>query len=197
MYGRAEGVVGDLAAVEEVFALKDLMTRLGVANLDCRHDGAALDPAWGRASYLFNAGIAGIEQAQFIGAEAELAAANANVPIIFGDFSAYIIAQRTAISTKVLRERYADVDKTGIIHCAVGKVSFDAAKLADHKWLYYRLGELGLDTGAALDDQQDAVGASRDALATRLQHPHHERGVHRPDEVTVLGAQHPLGVGAG
>ena len=39
------------------------MTRLGVANLDCRQDGAALDPKWGRASYLFNATIAGIEKA--------------------------------------------------------------------------------------------------------------------------------------
>ena len=56
-------IVGDLAAVEEMFALKDLMTRLGVANLDCRQDGSALDPQWGRATYLFNATIAGIEQA--------------------------------------------------------------------------------------------------------------------------------------
>ncbi len=39
------------------------MTRLGVANLDCRQEGAALDPRRGRASYLFNATIAGIEQA--------------------------------------------------------------------------------------------------------------------------------------
>ena len=60
---RIGAIVGDLAAVEEIFALKDLMTRLGVANLDCRQDGAALDPKWGRASYLFNATIAGIEQA--------------------------------------------------------------------------------------------------------------------------------------
>src|SRR6516164_139245 len=60
---RMGAIVGDLAAVEEIFALKDLMTRLGVANLDCRQDGAALDPAWGRASYLFNATVAGIEKA--------------------------------------------------------------------------------------------------------------------------------------
>src|ERR1700704_887962 len=60
---RIGAVVGDLAAVEEIFSLKDLMTRLGVQNIDCRQDGAALDPAWGRASYLFNATIAGIEQA--------------------------------------------------------------------------------------------------------------------------------------
>jgi NADH-quinone oxidoreductase subunit G len=60
---RIGAIAGDLAAVEEMFALKDLMTRLGVANLDCRQDGSALDPALGRASYLFNATIAGIERA--------------------------------------------------------------------------------------------------------------------------------------
>jgi NADH-quinone oxidoreductase subunit G len=61
--GRMGAIVGDLAALEEIFALKDLMTRLGVVNLDCRQDGAAVDPTWGRASYLFNATIAGIEKA--------------------------------------------------------------------------------------------------------------------------------------
>jgi NADH-quinone oxidoreductase subunit G len=60
---RIGAVVGDLAAVEEIFALQDLMSRLGVANIDCRQDGAAFDPKWGRASYLFNAGIAGIDKA--------------------------------------------------------------------------------------------------------------------------------------
>jgi NADH-quinone oxidoreductase subunit G len=63
---RIGAIAGDLAAVEEVFALKDLMTRLGVVNLDCRQDGAALDPKWGRASYLFNATIAGIERADAV-----------------------------------------------------------------------------------------------------------------------------------
>ena len=60
---RVGALVGDLAAVEEMFALKDLMTRLGVTNLDCRQDGSALDQKWGRATYLFNATIAGIDTA--------------------------------------------------------------------------------------------------------------------------------------
>jgi NADH-quinone oxidoreductase subunit G len=60
---RVGALIGDLAAVEEIFALKDLMTRLGVGNLDCRQDGSAIDPRWGRASYLFNATIAGIDAA--------------------------------------------------------------------------------------------------------------------------------------
>jgi NADH-quinone oxidoreductase subunit G len=60
---RVGALVGDLAAVEEIFALKDLMMRLGVSNIDCRQDGSALDPRWGRATYLFNATVAGIEGA--------------------------------------------------------------------------------------------------------------------------------------
>src|SRR5207237_9621828 len=42
---------------------KQLMGRLGGTNIDCRQDGAARDPSLGRASYLFNATVAGIEQA--------------------------------------------------------------------------------------------------------------------------------------
>ncbi len=60
---RIGAIAGDLTAVEEMYALKDLLTRLGSANFDCRQDGVALDPKLGRASYLFNATIAGIEEA--------------------------------------------------------------------------------------------------------------------------------------
>jgi NADH-quinone oxidoreductase subunit G len=63
---RIGAIAGDLAAVEEMFALKALMGRLGSTSLDCRQDGAALDPSLGRASYLFNATIAGIDQADGI-----------------------------------------------------------------------------------------------------------------------------------
>ena len=60
---RIGAIVGDLAAVEETFALKLLMQQLGSHNTDCRQDGAKLDPKFGRASYLFNATVAGIEKA--------------------------------------------------------------------------------------------------------------------------------------
>jgi len=60
---RIGAIAGDLAAVEEMYALKLLMASLGSANIDCRQDGAALDPAAGRAGYIFNPTIAGIEQA--------------------------------------------------------------------------------------------------------------------------------------
>jgi NADH-quinone oxidoreductase subunit G len=61
--GRIGALVGDLAAVEEIFALKLLAEKLGTPNLDCRQDGARLDPALGRASYIFNPTIAGIDEA--------------------------------------------------------------------------------------------------------------------------------------
>jgi NADH-quinone oxidoreductase subunit G len=63
---RVGAIVGDLAAVEEVYALKLLMQSLGTANIDARQDGTVLSPAFGRASYLFNSTIAGIEDADAI-----------------------------------------------------------------------------------------------------------------------------------
>jgi NADH-quinone oxidoreductase subunit G len=59
-------LAGDLAAVEEMYALKLLMQSLASPNMDCRQDGAALDPALGRASYIFNPTIEGIEQADAV-----------------------------------------------------------------------------------------------------------------------------------
>ncbi len=59
---RVAAIAGDLVDVEAMFALKDLMRRLGSPNTDCRQDGAAIDPA-ARVSWLFNTTIAGIEQA--------------------------------------------------------------------------------------------------------------------------------------
>jgi NADH-quinone oxidoreductase subunit G len=63
---RIGAIAGDLAGAEEMFALKDLFTRLGSPNLDCRQAGDKLDPKLGRASYVFNSSIEGIEQADAI-----------------------------------------------------------------------------------------------------------------------------------
>ncbi|EXL09915.1 NADH-quinone oxidoreductase subunit NuoG [Aquamicrobium defluvii] len=63
---RIGAIAGDLAAVEEMYALKRLMASLGSTNIDCRQDGAALNPALGRASYIFNPTIEGIENADAI-----------------------------------------------------------------------------------------------------------------------------------
>ena len=59
---RVGAIAGDLCNVEEMFALKTLMGSIGTPNLDCRQDGAMLDPALGRASYTFGP-VEAIEQA--------------------------------------------------------------------------------------------------------------------------------------
>jgi NADH-quinone oxidoreductase subunit G len=58
-------IVGDLAAAEEIKALKDLMGALGVANLECRQDGAKVGEG-PRQSWLFNTTIVGVENADAI-----------------------------------------------------------------------------------------------------------------------------------
>jgi NADH-quinone oxidoreductase subunit G len=65
--GRLDGkrigaIAGDLAAVEEMFALKELLAKFGSVNLAVQA-GGAFDPKAGRASYIFNPAIAGIDQA--------------------------------------------------------------------------------------------------------------------------------------
>src|SRR4029079_11368995 len=63
---RVGAIAGDLATVEEMFALKALVASFGSANRDCRQDGAKLDPAGGRGTYIFNPAIAGIDAADVI-----------------------------------------------------------------------------------------------------------------------------------
>jgi NADH-quinone oxidoreductase subunit G len=57
-------IAGDLCAVEELVAAKDLLSGLGATRLECRTDGAAYEgPA---AHWRFNTTIAGLEQADVI-----------------------------------------------------------------------------------------------------------------------------------
>jgi len=77
-------LIGDLCAAEDMYALKALARQLGVRNIDCRQDGAQMDPALGRAGYLFNSTIEGIERADailLIGCNPRLEAAVLNARI--------------------------------------------------------------------------------------------------------------------
>lgn len=93
-------IAGDLATVEEMFALKHLINALGSQNIDCRQDGAELDPSLGRASYIFNPTIAGIEEADallIIGANPRYEASVLNARIRkrwrMGDFPIAVIGE--------------------------------------------------------------------------------------------------------
>jgi NADH-quinone oxidoreductase subunit G len=59
---RIGAIAGDLAAVEEMFALKELLAKFGSVNMAVQ-GGDAFDPKAGRAAYIFNPTIAGIDQA--------------------------------------------------------------------------------------------------------------------------------------
>nr|WP_321444427.1 NADH-quinone oxidoreductase subunit NuoG [uncultured Cohaesibacter sp.] len=63
---RIGAIAGSMATVEEMFALKMLMESLGSGNMDARQDGSVLASSMGRAAYLFNATIEGIEAADAI-----------------------------------------------------------------------------------------------------------------------------------
>jgi NADH-quinone oxidoreductase subunit G len=85
--GRIDGkrigaVAGDLAGVEEMFALKELLAKCGSSNLAVQ--GGDAFAATGRASYIFNPTIAGIDQADallIIGANPRKEAAVLNARI--------------------------------------------------------------------------------------------------------------------
>jgi NADH-quinone oxidoreductase subunit G len=80
-------IAGDLAPVEDMYALKSLFLALGSPHLECRQDGSPFDPAQGRASYLFNSTIAGLEEADailLVGANPRLEAAVLNARILKG-----------------------------------------------------------------------------------------------------------------
>ncbi|MFO7297269.1 MAG: NADH-quinone oxidoreductase subunit NuoG [Pseudomonadota bacterium] len=82
---RIGAIAGDLAAAEEMFALKDLLRRLGVPNLDCRQYGEPLDPRLGRSSYIFNSTVVGIEEADvllIVGSNPRIEAAVLNARIL-------------------------------------------------------------------------------------------------------------------
>ena len=102
---RIGALAGQLAGVEEMFALKSLVTALGSSNLDSRFPGSPLHPRHGRASYLFNATIAGIEDADalvIIGANPRREAAVLNSRIrkryLKGGFPIAMIGERADLS---------------------------------------------------------------------------------------------------
>jgi NADH-quinone oxidoreductase subunit G len=104
---RFAAITGNLASVEEMFALKLLADALGSANVDCRQDGAKLDPALGRATYLFNSMIAGIDEADaflLVGTDPHLEAPVLNARILknirhaFGARPVGLIGQETDLT---------------------------------------------------------------------------------------------------
>ncbi len=152
---RIGAIAGDLATAEEIFALKDLMTRLGVANIDCRQDGAAIDPAWGRAAYLFNPTIAGIEKADallIVGANPRREAAVLNARIRkrwrAGNFAVGLIGQKVDLTYGY---DYLGAGPDTLAEIAAGRHPFaETLKKAQHPLILLGSGALARADGAAV-----------------------------------------------
>jgi NADH-quinone oxidoreductase subunit G len=148
-------IAGDLAALEEMFALQELMARLGVANLDCRQDGTVLDPAWGRATYLFNATIAGIEHADallIVGANPRKQAAVLNARIRkrwrTGNFPIGVIGERAPLTYDY---DYLGAGPKTLAEVTAGRHGFaDLLKKAERPLVLIGGGALARPDGAAI-----------------------------------------------
>jgi NADH-quinone oxidoreductase subunit G len=168
---RTGAIVGDLAALEEMFALKELMGRLGVTNIDARQDGSALDPAWGRATYLFNPTIAGIEQADallIVGSNPRREAAVLNARIRkrwrMGGFPIAVIGERVDLTYSY---EHLGAGPETLAEVAAGRHAFaDTLKAAKAPMILIGAGALARPDGAAIAalaaQAAQALGAVKD-----------------------------------
>jgi NADH-quinone oxidoreductase subunit G len=147
-------LAGDLVDVEAMLALKELMAALGSSNLDCRQDGARLDPSC-RASYLFNTTIAGIEEADaclLIGTdprwEAPLVNARLRKRHLMGGFRAAAIGPALDLTFKI---EQLGVGPAMLEEIAAGKHGWGAVlKSAKKPMLILGTGALARTDGAEI-----------------------------------------------
>ncbi len=164
---RIGAIVGDLAGAEEMFALKELMTRLGSANIDARQDGSVIDPKWGRGSYLFNATIAGIEQADallIIGSNPRREAAVLNSRIRkrwrAGNFPIGLIGEKADLTYKY---DYLGAGADTLANLGGSKFA-EALKAAERPLILLGAGALARKDGAAIASLAAKVAAEFGAI---------------------------------
>jgi NADH-quinone oxidoreductase subunit G len=167
---RIGAIAGDLAAVEEMFALKELLAKFGSVNLAVQ-GGEAFDPKAGRASYIFNPTIAGIDQADallIVGSNPRKEAAVLNARIRkrwrTGQLKVGVIGARSDL---IYAHDYIGAGLDSLADLAAGKHSFadvlknaknpivlvgpDAYTRRDGAALLARAAKLALDVGAVKD----------------------------------------------
>jgi NADH-quinone oxidoreductase subunit G len=131
------------------------MGRFNVANLDCRQDGAALDPSLGRASYLFNPGIAGIDRADallIVGANPRKEAAVLNARIRkrwrAGKFPIAVIGEKLDLTYDY---DYLGAGPETLADLAAGRHAFaETLKGAERPLILVGMGALARADGAAV-----------------------------------------------
>ncbi len=150
---RIAAIAGDLADVEAMMALKDLMQALGSPHLDCRQDDAPFDPA-ARASWLFNTTIAGIEQADaclIIGSnprwEAPIVNARLRKRFLRGGFKVAALGPKVDLTYGV---EWLGASPGTLKDLADGQGFAEVLKAASHPMLILGAGAVARPDGAAV-----------------------------------------------
>lgn len=146
-------IAGDLVCAEGQFALKDLMDALASPHVDCRQDGAKISGP--RGNYIFNASIAGIEEADallLIGSNPRLEAPVLNARIrkryLMGDFPIAAIGEAVDLTYKA---EFIGAGADTLADLLAGKQSFaDTLKNAKNPMILIGQGALTRDDGAAV-----------------------------------------------
>jgi NADH-quinone oxidoreductase subunit G len=157
--GRIDGkrigaIAGDLSGVEEMFALKELLAKCGSSNLAVQ-GGDAFDPKAGRASYIFNPTIAGIDQADallIIGSNPRKEAAVLNARIRkrwrSGQLKVGVIGAKADLTYDY---DYIGAGTDSLGDLALGKGSFaDVLKNAQHPIVLVGSGAIARHDGTAV-----------------------------------------------
>jgi NADH-quinone oxidoreductase subunit G len=165
---RIGAIAGDLAAVEEMFAFKDLLGQYGSTNLAVQ-GGDAFDPKLGRAGYIFNPTIAGIEQADallIIGSNPRREAAVLNARIRkrwrTGQLKVGVIGPKADLTYDY---DYLGAGTDTLTDLANGKHSFtEVLKGAKHPIVLVGAGSLSRHDGAAVLGLAARIATSTGAL---------------------------------
>ena len=156
-------ITGNLADVESMLALKDVMTGLGVTNLECRQDGGKLNAA-DRGSYIMNTGIAALEQADavlFIGTNPRTEAPLVNTRLR----KAYLKNGLRAFNIGMPADLTYPVEQLGnsatlLADIAAGKGPVaEALKNAKNPVVILGAGAVARDDGATILATAQAIGA--------------------------------------
>lgn len=147
-------LAGDMVDAESMFALKGIANSLGSKNIDCRQDGAAVDPTV-RASYLFNTTIAGIDETDaclIIGSntrwEAPLINARLRKRSLQGGFKAAVVGPQFDLT---FANEYLGETADILSKIASGKHAFSKVlKSAKKPMLIIGMGALAREDGAAI-----------------------------------------------
>ncbi|VIO74783.1 NADH-quinone oxidoreductase chain 3 [Bradyrhizobium ivorense] len=157
--GRTDGkrigaIAGDLAAVEEMYALKELLAKFGSVNLAVQ-GGDAFDAKAGRGSYIFNPTISGIDQADallIVGSHPRKEAAVLNARIRkrwrHGGLKVGLIGSKAEFTYP---HEYLGAGTETLADLAAGKHSFaDVLKNAKHPIILVGAGAYTRHDGAAV-----------------------------------------------